>query len=93
MMIFVIITISVLVSTILFGLPCLFLAERKNRDGGAWAIWGLLFGLVTLIYILVLPSRHGDNISKIQRDNNFMRAMMVLFGYMAIIYLVIIISY
>ena len=38
---------------------CAFIAQSKGRSPWAWAGWGLLGGLISLVIILVKPSLNG----------------------------------
>lgn len=38
-----------------FGAICYSIAERKNRNKILWGVLGFIFGLLSVIIILVLP--------------------------------------
>lgn len=40
---------------ILCVFACYKIAEAKNRSAGVWAVLGILFGILALIFILLLP--------------------------------------
>ena len=38
-----------------------WLAGRRGRDDGLWAVIGLLFGPLAVAALLILPRRHGPD--------------------------------
>lgn len=47
-----------LLSVVVFGGFCAYVASEKNRSAVAWGILGALFGLIALIAIAGLPSAY-----------------------------------
>lgn len=42
-----------------FALTCYKVAEEKNRDKIFWGILGILFGLLTLMILVMLPKKRN----------------------------------
>jgi hypothetical protein len=40
---------------ILFGGTCAVIAPSRNRNGGEWFVWGVIFGIFALVVLIVLP--------------------------------------
>jgi predicted PurR-regulated permease PerM len=51
-----------LIIGIIFAVVCGLLARRKGRNTALFAVLGFFFSLITLIVLLILPSRSGSRL-------------------------------
>ena len=50
-----------LISGVIFGAFCAFLADQKGYRGGAWFFLGLLFSFLALLVLIGLPNERGSS--------------------------------
>jgi hypothetical protein len=48
-----------LVIAVIIGVICGMIAGRKGRRPALWGILGFLFTIITLIVVLIVPSKHN----------------------------------
>jgi hypothetical protein len=51
-----------LIVGIIFAVICGFVATRKGRNAALFAVLGFFFSIITLIVLLILPSKSGSRL-------------------------------